>query len=430
MQSKKQVFALSFLVILIFRIRKCSANRRHTTPGLRMNLDCHGTRLQTRFLHITRLIGSEEDWYGHVLRRIGSEDGLDQAVQAVIKAYELADPVLLRGSTSYYRSLATLQSACKRNKISNGDLLVASLCFLYEIRATATGSFTHIHGNGIAAMLTSRPAKSWKGDIARTVFYLSSTLIFHNAVLQGKPSPFDDGEWIHVTPNFTNACSTSSLRIRHLAQVLLIRLPRLILLVRGYEGILEHTSDAHKTIYTEMDELLAVHDIEAYEKAVSPLALVKSQTPGVSKYYNKSYNFQSHSHFEALILWWTSRLILVRLYSKMNARALKDPVVSMAPPQPKEELETQQRHLCDHILRSMEYTSTLSPMSRWPYLLAIQPAFGALEELGTDQDKDGGAQVQSVLVDWYAWFLSDLHMPQQAPRVLMYLSNAINGGRL
>lgn len=340
----------------------------------------------------------------------------------------MPNPGTLKGYANYHQSMAALQSACQKNKVSNADLLTVALCFLYEIRANAVGSVAHIHGDGIAAMLTSRQPSHWRGNIARTIFYASSTSIFHNNVVQGKESPFDDSDWINMTPSSTSNSSMSTLRLRHLAQILLIRLPRLILQVREYSCAPNPSSSSRQKMIELFDELLAISDDNAQQQALSDLDVHDSQQPAIAKHYKSSYHFKDHSHFQALTLWWTMRLILLRLHGKIHTSTVQDRIQSLIAPLPPQKIfAPEKRHLCEHILRSLQYTLLLPMMSRWPYMSAIQPAFGALEDAGMDLNSDAITELQSTLIEWYGWFLRGLNMPQQEPTVLRFLSEMLAG---
>lgn len=410
-------------------LSQCSARRQLRLHAPRQSISSDETRLRSLFLHTVRIVSGEDDWYTLLVPRIGTKLELDEAVQAVVKVYARPDPVLPPGLAHYHSSLRTLQAACSRGTITNADLMIVGLCYLYEVRCASFGHAPRIQADGMAALLTSKRPDEWQGEIAHAIFYPYCAPIFRNTVLQGRgASPFDDGRWVTVAPPVTFSSDSATRRMRHLGHILLIRLPRLITLVRNALAVFPIDRHAERCLIGLGAELLSVEDPEAEHQATGALSVLPSIDACVSACYSHSHGFRDQRHFEALVLWWTGRLTLLRLCRRVGEAIGQGTVRDCTPSLIY--LEHATKELCEHLLKSSDYTVHLRPLSRWPYVLASQTLYGALGELDDGIDPSRCTLLRTGLVQWYSWFLKELHMPPAGETALAGMSEILNGGRL
>lgn len=252
-------------------------------------------------------------------------------------------------------------------------------------------------------------------------------MIFTNTVLRGREaSPFDDGHWIPVSTPRAYGADAVTERIRHQSQILLVRLPRFIDLLRRYQAA--DKSSTQEKIAPLVCELWAVRNEQLERASLEAVRMVDTRDPALVAYFKQSYTFRDLSLYHALVLLWTARMMLVRLsrvYLSLygNGETHSDGPAFVS----EQNLNQAQAELCDHIFMSINYTAALPPISHWAFLLAAPPLYGALGERTYAADTERGTALRTIPVTTISSLLQQLQCPRSGAEVMLhYLSTVCN----
>lgn len=185
-------------------------------------------------------------WMNLVPARIGRSEAIDSGVKAIVKAVEHANlnTSITEESClgSYSKAIITLRDDMQKS-VSSDDLLMTVALLVNFERVFAYSSVplrSHMHG--IVALLMGQ-AKSClpPSDLTRAVLYQFWAVAFIGPCVMGVPSPFEISRWLKAEPvllveDELKAPWKVVLRLRKMANQLYIRLPRLIMLVKGVQS--------------------------------------------------------------------------------------------------------------------------------------------------------------------------------------------------
>ena len=194
---------------------------------------CSITRQAQEFIAVLNSLQLQSSWSDFVPCCFGQSKNIDLAGQAVIAAYRYkrqtgSSPVQLP-YRRYGDALANLRNSIDTSEES---LITVNLLSLFEVIMGMHTNAEFSHRYGVEKILLSHKDPDGPSEIVRSVLYTYWDRRFRAPVAMGTVSPFEDPYWLDADPVSHITMSPEMFRLTKLTNKLLIRLPRLILLVR------------------------------------------------------------------------------------------------------------------------------------------------------------------------------------------------------
>ncbi|KAH7113200.1 hypothetical protein B0J11DRAFT_541647 [Dendryphion nanum] len=198
--------------------------------------------------------------------------------------------------------------------------MLASTALLahFEAGIRKNGIPTRLHVEGLAAILTSRPATYPVTQLAREIFDFHACDSAIMACIQGVPSPFERVARAYFANNRIGYSDCDRAQLKALGTELFIRIPRLVGLVRSLrlqpapENIL--LLDALRLT----ESLLSLRDPQAEGRLLRNIKVNTSDDTGAASPLWQNLYFVSVDDFEALAYYWQNRLSLLRLEQRLH----------------------------------------------------------------------------------------------------------------
>lgn len=207
-------------------------------------------------------------------------------------------------------------------------------------------------------------AGSWFGvrlsnDVQTLMLALTNICKYHRAMCTGSPSAFDLPEWLEVMPLEIETPLLSIRMLRKHSKQMMIQVPRLTCYVRSLreDPSLCLTDVADRTV--DLATVLYNLDAKGGETDIlHNVKVIKTIHPQDATIIPWSLHFNNFPDFEAVVVYWTSRLLLLTLYKTI----LSIPGLVLAASI--EDVHAEQEYIVMNVMMS------------WQYALSIQP-FGA-----------------------------------------------------
>ena len=324
-------------------------------------------------------------WPGLIPSRIGYHSTVDYAAKAIIRAHDSA----LQGRSSmissslrhYGEAMAGLRGSIARGDASEETLLAAALLVLFERDPWSPARVQlheHLNGHlrGLSALLAATPPPTngrEVSEITRGVLYGHWVMTFLRPCALGIASPFDTPRWRSLEPASLARLPHALARVRKLSNVLFLRLPRLITLVRTARI---HSVAVPETIAARAltDELLQQQDEAAENEFVLSLKIKKAH-PLIAPLVPFSFSFGTIPRLEAGVYYWETQLMLLRLDWKLRNLHVSGETL----PLPAEK-QTPISRLCNNLLMCCEFGLTLGIVGRFAMTIALSAVWGSLQE--------------------------------------------------
>ena len=231
------------------------------------------------------------------------------------------------------------------------------------------GCLTHWAGN--AALISSRVTMRPSELICASV-YTSGVRTFYPAAFTGTVSLFEALRWMEAEPPSVYVAPPEFSRLRKVAHKLFICLPRLMRDVRALKaGDSQMLSVALKLA----DALMLFEDREAEDWLLHRVALTKTTDKEDHGIVPFSFMFRGVSEMDVAILYWQTRLMILRLHAILKQRENNN---NAPAPASKEELR-----FAKNILMSWQYADASKPFGGMSMTLALLAAWGALRYEGS-----------------------------------------------
>ena len=177
--------------------------------------------------------------------------------------------------------------------------------------------FAHKHGL-YAILLQSTHAT----EVVRAMAYDELIGAYLISCARGEPSKFDGKFWLNLDPTSGQAPTKVLASLRKVAYRLSIRLPGLMVLVRGLRSRAFDSRTASRAV-SLAEELLAEKDEQAENKLLHSVKVTKLWHLTHVYIVPASLKFSSFAEFEAGMYYWQTRIVLNRLGAKLQ-RTLPD----------------------------------------------------------------------------------------------------------
>lgn len=286
-----------------------------------------GTGLSDQLVYALEGLNLQHTFLSCVPSSIGSSDAIDSATRAVTTAFEFqrsGNEKLAPISKAHYTKAIGLV----RESIGTSDSSLAAVGLLnvYESLMRATTGAQNLaayfaHNQGMGAILLARPNDPDQiSDMSRAVLYLLWDRTFRVPCRLGVPSPFENTIWEDVEP--VDGRGNTPLRpevrsLRLLTNKLFIRLPRLVMQVRTLREQSATSSpitdDQAEPTLRLAREILNMKNMDAETKFLHNVSVVKTETEGDRNIAPYSFAFRSVYDMETGVLYWETRLIILRL---------------------------------------------------------------------------------------------------------------------
>lgn len=257
-------------------------------------------------------------WMNLLPARIGHSEAIDCAAKAIIKAVEHANlnTAITQDSClgSYSKAITTLRDDMQQSVSSDDLLLTVALLVTFE-RVFAYASVplrSHMHGV-VAIMMGQTRSRKPPSEMARALQYQFWAVAFIGPCVMGVPSPFEHPRWLDAEPVLLAEDAMKAPwkvvhRLRKMANQLFIRLPRLIMLVKGVQ------TDANPEKITEAinlaEELIEIEDVDAESEILHHVQIQKADDNDSTSY---SMSFSTVPEFEAAAHYWSTHIMLSRI---------------------------------------------------------------------------------------------------------------------
>lgn len=228
------------------------------------------TRLRLELISMMDRTQRHGTWMTLVPSRIGHSEAIDSAAKAIVKAVEHSNvnTSITEDSClgSYSKALTTLRDDMQKPTPNDDLLLTVALLVTFE-RVFAYSSIplrSHMHGV-VAIMMQAKSGKP-PSEMTRALQYQFWAVAFIGPCVMGVPSPFEAPRWLDADPvllaedELTAPWKVVS-RLRKMSNQLFIRLPRLIMLVKGLQVDPDREKVTEAIILAK--DLLEIEDIDA-----------------------------------------------------------------------------------------------------------------------------------------------------------------------
>jgi len=225
---------------------------------------------------------------------------------------------------SYARALLHLQRAATSNRerqledaiaaADNLGLVEWLLRTRYPEPGLDKGCFTH--WAGIAALISARTPARKPSELICASIYTAGIRTFYPAAFTDTPSLFEARHWMDADPPSVDVAPVQLSRLRKLAHQLFICLPRLMHDVRAL-----HTggpAQPHAAVLTLAEALLRFEDKAAENWLLHRVGLAGTTNHDDRRIVSTSFLFPSISEMDAVVQYWQTRLMALRLYAVLT----------------------------------------------------------------------------------------------------------------
>ncbi|KAJ4358346.1 uncharacterized protein N0V89_002928 [Didymosphaeria variabile] len=359
-----------------------------------------------RAIDTLRYEGVEEEWFQHLPAHFGNTLALDLSIKALVAAcaYKRSTPNVTSGDC--YQALALALNAVQANiKQSRGeanDDMLASTALLARFEGEVKRNYvpTRLHVEGLATILSARPATYPVTQLARDIldFHAGESAIM--ACIQDTSSPFENVARAYYTNDRLGCSDSDRAQLKSLSNEVFIRLPRLVRLVRSLRLQMPLQ---HKVLLSALklsENLLELQDPQAEEMLLRNVKLHTSSDSYADSLSRQSLQFACYKDFEALANYWQSRLSLLRI--KWRLHGLYNELGGVFQPSLGPIIDEMLR-LAKNILMCSEYAATLllnkhfrlfahAMVIVWGVTMNVPEAFGH------DQARNGRNILSSLLL--------------------------------
>ncbi|KAF2876285.1 hypothetical protein BDV95DRAFT_560375 [Massariosphaeria phaeospora] len=266
----------------------------------------------------------DKEWFRHLPAHVGHTRALDMSIKAVVAACAYARRVPKLTSGDCYQALALALSAVQTNikqsrgKLNDDTLAATALLAHFQGAIKNHGFPMRLHVEGLAAILTARPATHPVTQLAREIFDFHACDAAIMACIQGTPSLFESVPRAYFANNRKGCSDSDRAQLKALGSELFIRIPRLVGLVRSLRL---QPSPPNQLLVDPLrlsKSLLRLQDSEAEGRLLRNIKVHPSSDPDAASPLRQSLHFASVDDFEALIYYWQTRLSLLRLEQRLD----------------------------------------------------------------------------------------------------------------
>lgn len=370
-----------------------------TTTAIHHYLSGTNTALCLEFVSALRDLRLDHTWLHLVPSRLGQHEAVDSAVRAVIKS---KDHVLTPNESStiaslvgYIKAVEALRIALQSSTDALSDNILAAVALLCVcetlMRSEVFACFAH--WKALSAILLARPASSQNNGLSRGILYFVRNQMFHVPCARGQISPFDDPRWYTLEPADSLSLPSCVARLKYLGNQILIRLPRLVLLMRQLRENPE-LSTAHKAGLLA-DTLADLQDDAAESNVLHRVKLIKTADTEDAQLVPFSFEFKSLGELESAVLYWKAHLFLGKIRLRL-ATMFPDMMLET------EKTEQTMRRMGMNAIMSSDYAQS----QQCDDLLALPTAWIAIWALWETERKDyRGISIER----WREWIRKNLN---------------------
>lgn len=303
----------------MIRYRPAQARSRSPSVPRPLLIDC---QLRREFAHAISSLQYQYRWLSFVPSWLGQNVQVDAAAQACLKALTFHSTndkqVAEIGTDQYGKAINLLASTLD---FSDESLLATALLVLFETIMKTERSAYHTHLQGVGKILLARPEWMPPSDLASAIYFAIGKHSFRRPDGVDPPSPYENTVWEQAHPAWaaTGVPPTPDLvRMTQLSNTLLIRLPRLNTYARALRGRnwKDDGPDCPELQQTSklLFRLLEVEDPAAETKVLKRVKVLKTTDPVDRAIALVSLEYQCMGECETAVLYWATRMILIRTY--------------------------------------------------------------------------------------------------------------------
>lgn len=210
--------------------------------------------------------------------------------------------------------------------------------------------------------------------------------------------------------------SPAETRLRKVTTQMFIRLPRLIALLRDIRQR-SQMATADEATSLALD-LHALEDVEAETKLLESALTVKTRANPDWKFVPWSYDFRCSQEWEAAVLYWSARLIHIRLCQTLAIHCpAAEPILRHAT------LRSTQLRMASNILMSWQYVGDLDKFGYGTRMKeASIIAWGGLCDMETYESMPVAA-----VAEWIVWRLKDVGCKLDVSAMQAYIDGLAGG---
>ena len=281
---------------------------------------CSETLLRTQAAHALDEMRLDYCWFAYVPSRIGWNGAVDAAAACMIQSHAYymrgrKDNVTFDAALQSYSQAVRLVQAgilCPESRHSDSNILAIALLTHCEILMRNDRKAYCTHWTGIGTLLRARLDPQYASDLVRAVFYSMWDYNFRVPCSRGVESPFEDDTWLTLEPAPLKKVDAKVITLRKLSQQLLIRLPRLMVLVRSLREARWQGATIDDTLGLAL-ELLQCHDSDAENRLLHLVTVTKTKDLLDRFVMPYSYFFNSSEDLATAVLYWQTRLMVINL---------------------------------------------------------------------------------------------------------------------
>ena len=327
------------------RQKRATKHRNPLTPesGTDVSLVLHKpssatNRLRMELIDMMVRTHRSEIWYDLVPARIGHSDAIDSAAKALIKASDFSqkrsDVTEESCLSSYTRAITSVRDGMMKS--ASGDDLLCAVALLVNFERLFSGwtsapMRSHMHGIMAIFMAQVKAPHKPPSELTRTLVYTFWAVGFIGPCVMGIASPLEVPRYLDLEPvpfaKDKMACPWNAVaKLRKLSNQHFIRLPRLIMLVKGVQSG-KQPQDVESALVLAK-ELLKMNDETAETEMLHHVAVQKAegayvtlhQLEGAAGVETMPYlmSFTTMGEFEAAMHYWSTQIILLRLCWRMS----------------------------------------------------------------------------------------------------------------
>ncbi|KAK4959389.1 hypothetical protein LTR10_004193 [Elasticomyces elasticus] len=351
-----------------------------------------------RLIDAIRFFRLEDTMFAYVPARTGSHGAVDAAAHMLLsmKEYMKApSPPLL--DVVHRRHGKALRELSVSLDASEESYMACAFLLLFDTIMDKQQIADSVHAKALPQILMQLDPHQGT-DFRRAAFYDNRHWFFHCPIAQNSLSPYDDGRWNDVLwasqinrPDVEACLLTASTQ-------LLVRLPRLINHVHSIQQ--GATVDDGYTATLALN-LCALENCAAEARLLEGLKIVETKGDPDWKFVPASYQYKSLQEWEAAVLYWIARLILIRLCQTLTIW-----LPSIEPCLRQATLRDTQTRMASNILKSWQYILSQGNFGGPGGRLMKEAAAVAWDAL-RDRELWNGMPV-GALAEWIVWRLGGI----------------------
>lgn len=272
--------------------------------------------LASRLIKVVVDLGMSNTWYAFAPSMLGQNTAVDFAARALIlhhepKSVQAIVPYEVPSYTAYRIALNHLRVSLDASDFS---LMTTGLLGLYEMLRKDHLAALHTHAQGVSAVIKAHLAEGRPASpVVRAALYSNTVMTFARPLLMGVASPFDKPEWLELDPAAVQSLQTPIVKLSKIAHQIALRIPRLIAITRRLRQSAAPEIDTITNARLIADKIFALKDYSSEDELLRTVKLLPSTRPVGNPLDTDFFLFDSVPARDTMLMYWTARLIIVKL---------------------------------------------------------------------------------------------------------------------